>query len=92
MLRCPHCGNLAQTQGQEQWHVTQFLFPGSDVGREVNFYISFPLVLFMQVTSVGKSRGKKMPCSLQKAGQRRNCLAQNYNSSSSYPDQGILLE
>ena len=51
--------------------------------KEVNFSISFLLVPFMQVTSLGRWRDEgDITVSLQKAGERRNFLAQNYHSSS----------
>lgn len=54
-----------------------------DIGKvkEVECSISFLLVPFMQITFPEQCRGKKETnFSLQKAGERRNCFAQNCNS------------
>lgn len=60
-------------------------------GREVNFSISFFPAPFMQVTSFERWRGKgDVIFTFQKARERGNCFAQNYNLLSNYLAQGSL--
>lgn len=89
---------LARARGWGRRHATQSLSQGPDahlaipVGGEVDVSTSFLLVLFPQATSFGRWREKgNVVSALQRVRERRNCLAQNYNLSSNFPDHGSLL-